>query len=230
MANRRHLDPTDSAAALYGFKLRELRDAKGWGQARLAKAAFCSPELISKIETAAHPATLATSKLFDQIFGLCKPAMTFEELHHLVVRESTPEVVRSLADREASATVIRVFEPMVVTGLLQCDAYMRALMETGIERNTVDEAVATRMRRQSRVFGTVSPLLIVVFDEAEDSDTTHGGGHVPAVLVSPLAKAGYQSTTLYQHESTLRLMMEGLGVTDLPGAAASAPDMSEFFQ
>jgi len=73
-------------------------------------------------------------------------------------------------------------------------------------------------------------LLIVVFDEAEDSDTTHGGGHVPAVLVSPLAKAGYQSTTLYQHESTLRLMMEGLGVTDLPGAAASAPDMSEFFQ
>jgi acid phosphatase len=73
-------------------------------------------------------------------------------------------------------------------------------------------------------------LLIVVFDEAEDSDTTHGGGQVAAVLVSPLVKAGYQSTTLYQHESTLRLMMEGLGVTDLPGAAATAPDMTEFFK
>jgi phosphatidylinositol-3-phosphatase len=73
-------------------------------------------------------------------------------------------------------------------------------------------------------------LLIVVFDEAEDSDTTHGGGHVPAVLVSSIVKTGYQSTTLYQHESTLRLMMEGLGVADLPGAAASAPDMSEFFK
>jgi hypothetical protein len=57
-------------------------------------------------------------------------------------------------------------------------------------------------------------------DESEDSDTTHGGGQVPAVLVSPLAKAGYQSTTLYQHNSTLKLMMEGLGVSDLPGAAA----------
>jgi hypothetical protein len=45
-----------------------------------------------------------------------------------------------------------------------------------------------------------------------------------------MVKAGYQSTTLYQHESTLRLMMEALGVTDLPGAAASAPDMAEFFQ
>jgi acid phosphatase len=73
-------------------------------------------------------------------------------------------------------------------------------------------------------------LLIIVFDEAEDSDTTNGGGHVPAVIVSPLATPGYQSTTLYQHESTLRLMMEGLGVTDLPGAAATAPDMAEFFK
>jgi phosphatidylinositol-3-phosphatase len=72
-------------------------------------------------------------------------------------------------------------------------------------------------------------LLIVTFDEAEDSDTTHGGGHVAMVLVSPSVKAGYQSTTLYQHESTLRLTMEGLGVTDLPGAAATAPDMVEFF-
>jgi phosphatidylinositol-3-phosphatase len=72
-------------------------------------------------------------------------------------------------------------------------------------------------------------LLIIVFDEAEDSDTAHGGGHVPAILVSPLVHSGYQSTTLYQHESTLRLMMEALGATDLPGAAATAPDMTEFF-
>src|SRR5216684_3332187 len=64
-------------------------------------------------------------------------------------------------------------------------------------------------------------LLIVAFDEAEDTDTAHGGGHVAVVIISPLAKAGYQSTTFYQHESILRLMMEGLGATDLPGGAAS---------
>jgi phosphatidylinositol-3-phosphatase len=73
-------------------------------------------------------------------------------------------------------------------------------------------------------------LLIVVFDEAEDTDTENGGGHVPAVIVSPLAKAGYQSTTLYQHQSILRLMLEGLSVTDLPGAASNAPEMTEFFK
>jgi acid phosphatase len=73
-------------------------------------------------------------------------------------------------------------------------------------------------------------LLIVVFDESDLSDTAYGGGQVAAVIASPLAKPGYQSKTIFQHESTLRLMMEGLGVTDLPGGAATAPDMSEFFK
>jgi acid phosphatase len=73
-------------------------------------------------------------------------------------------------------------------------------------------------------------LLIIVFDEGDASDNSHGGGQVPAILVGSQVKAGYKSTTLYQHESSLRLMMKGLGVTDLPGAAASAPDMGEFFQ
>lgn len=72
-------------------------------------------------------------------------------------------------------------------------------------------------------------LLIIVFDEADGNDSTHGGGHVAAVIVSPRAKPGYQSTTFYQHESTLRLILQGLGVSTYPAAAAQAPEMTEFF-
>jgi len=72
-------------------------------------------------------------------------------------------------------------------------------------------------------------LLIIVFDEAAGSDSTHGGGHVAAVIISPKAKQTFQSSTLYQHQSTLRLMLEGLGITTLPGSSSSAPDMGEFF-
>jgi phosphatidylinositol-3-phosphatase len=73
-------------------------------------------------------------------------------------------------------------------------------------------------------------LLIITFDESSDDDT-HGGGRIAAVLISPkFSKPGYQSTTLYQHQSTLRLILEGLGVTtSLPGAAATASTMWEFF-
>jgi acid phosphatase len=74
-------------------------------------------------------------------------------------------------------------------------------------------------------------LLIVDFDEAATSDVTHGGGHVVAAFWGPIAKAGYTqtSTTVYQHQSMLRTVMEVLSLTNPPGAAAAAPDMSEFF-
>jgi hypothetical protein len=40
--------------------------------------------------------------------------------------------------------------------------------------------------------------------KATTSDTTHGGGHVAAVIVSAKTKQGYKSATLYQHQSVLR--------------------------
>jgi len=73
-------------------------------------------------------------------------------------------------------------------------------------------------------------LLIIVFDEGNTLDFTQGGGHVAAVIVSPFGKPAYKSIALYQHQSVLRLMLEGLGVTKLPGDAATAPAMWEFFK
>jgi len=72
-------------------------------------------------------------------------------------------------------------------------------------------------------------LLIITFDEGAFTDLANGGGHVPVVLVSPKVKKGFQSTTTYEHQSVLRLMLAGLGVTSFPGAAALASDMGEFF-
>lgn len=74
-------------------------------------------------------------------------------------------------------------------------------------------------------------VLIVDFDESVDSDTTHGGGHIPAIFWGPAAKIGYSqaSSTVYQHQSMLRTLMEYLGLPNPPAAAATAPSMSEFF-
>jgi phosphatidylinositol-3-phosphatase len=72
-------------------------------------------------------------------------------------------------------------------------------------------------------------LLIITFDESTGTDTANGGGHVATVIVSTKAKPGYQSKTMYQHQSALRLMLEGLGISNMPGDASTAPDMGEFF-
>lgn len=72
-------------------------------------------------------------------------------------------------------------------------------------------------------------ILVIVFDEAETSDTQGGGGHVAALVIGPKVKPAYISTTNYQHQSTLRTLLEALSANTSLGAAASAPDMKEFF-
>ena len=74
-------------------------------------------------------------------------------------------------------------------------------------------------------------LLVVNFDESVVTDVAYGGGHVAPVLWGPIVKSGYvqKSSTVYQHQSMLRTVMEVLGLSNPPGVAAVAPDMSEFF-
>jgi hypothetical protein len=72
-------------------------------------------------------------------------------------------------------------------------------------------------------------LLIITFDEGDPSDISHGGGQVATLIISSIAKKGFQSKTLYQHQSVLRLILSGSGVDTFPGMAAGAPDMTEFF-
>ena len=73
-------------------------------------------------------------------------------------------------------------------------------------------------------------VLIIVFDEGDLSDLLHVGGHVPFVIVGAKVKSGFRSSTFYQHQSTLRLVLSTLGINSFPGAAAAAPDMGEFFK
>lgn len=72
-------------------------------------------------------------------------------------------------------------------------------------------------------------LLIITFDEALPTDSTHGGGHIATVVIGPKVKSGYKSATLYQHQSLLRTLLTALGAKSFPGAAASAPAMTDFF-
>jgi len=72
-------------------------------------------------------------------------------------------------------------------------------------------------------------LLIMVFDESEN-DNSHRGGRVVWVAISPkFSRLNYWSKKSYQHQNTLRLMLEGLGVTTYPGKSATADNMVEFF-
>jgi len=90
-------------------------------------------------------------------------------------------------------------------------------------RNNIDPLISNATFQQSG-------LLLIVFDESSILDFTHGGGHVAAVLVGNRVKAGFRSTTLFQHENALHFILEQLQVSRMPGAASGAISMNELLQ
>jgi hypothetical protein len=69
----------------------------------------------------------------------------------------------------------------------------------------------------------------ITWDESVDADVANGGEHIAAVLVGPHVRPGFRSATTYQHQSLLRLLLDSLRVSDLPGASAGAPSMATSF-
>ena len=69
-------------------------------------------------------------------------------------------------------------------------------------------------------------VLFVVWDEGTTS--TGGGGVVPMIVVSPLAKKGFRSTVAETHYSLLRTIEDAWGLAPL-GQASSAVAMTEYF-
>jgi hypothetical protein len=68
-------------------------------------------------------------------------------------------------------------------------------------------------------------LLIITFDNG-DGD---GAGQVYTALIGPKVMSGVASSTAYKHENALRTILDALGITTRPGAAATASPMVDFF-
>lgn len=106
-------------------------------------------------------------------------------------------------------------------GLLDCDISVRVHnADTWLSNNL--PAILNNAQFQQ------SGLLVITFDESQD-DNTNGGGKVMTLILGTKVKAGYQGSVQYDHRSLLGLSMTALGAS-IPGGAASAPQMTEFFQ
>ena len=76
---------------------------------------------------------------------------TLARLWPLVSQEALPRWFRPFAEIEREATSIRTWEPLIVPGLLQTEAYARALItgwQPGDAAETVEQQVSARMERQ----------------------------------------------------------------------------------
>ncbi|GIE87991.1 helix-turn-helix domain-containing protein [Actinoplanes regularis] len=70
---------------------------------------------------------------------------------------------------EAAATSMRCWEPILIPGLLQTEAYMRALISTGRSADPpqrIDRRISLRLTRQSRLQGEHPLELALIVDES----------------------------------------------------------------
>lgn len=157
------IDPATSLTAFYGWKIRTLREQRGWTQAELGKKIALSGDAVSNLELGKSAPDDRTGELLDETF---RTDTYFRDHAPLVRKDRIPAPARNLAQSEESARTIRIYEPCLVTGLFQTEAYTRAKVETGPYAGNVDEIVAQRLQRQQVLERKNPPRVLLVSDEA----------------------------------------------------------------
>ncbi|MFE7382371.1 helix-turn-helix transcriptional regulator [Streptomyces zhihengii] len=162
MAHALSLDPSASPLDYYGYELRRQREAHGLKQSQLGDIIFCTGSLVGQIETTKRVPTRDFSERVDAALGTDG---MFSRLVGLVLRSQLPHWFQPYAEMEATAAYISTYQAQLVYGLLQTEAYARAVLATGMP-DDLEGLLAARMERQRILEREQPPLACVVLDEA----------------------------------------------------------------
>ncbi|MFD8807149.1 helix-turn-helix domain-containing protein [Streptomyces sp. NPDC059597] len=160
-----------------GQELRRLREQKGMTAEEVADRLLVSQSKISRLENGRRSISqrdvrdlcgvyeVEDQRVVDSLMEMARDSRqqgwwhTFGDIPYSVY-----------IGLETDAQSLRVYEPQLVTGLLQTRAYAEALVRGALPETStaeIDKRVNVRMRRQERVTAEGNPLrLWVVLDEA----------------------------------------------------------------
>ncbi|MET9731690.1 helix-turn-helix transcriptional regulator [Streptomyces sp. NPDC006458] len=146
------LDPGASPLDYYGFELRRHREAAGLTQRQLGEIVSYTGSLIGQIETARKVPTPEFSERVDVALGT---GGLLSRLVDLVLRSQLPVWFQQVAELERRAVEICTFHTHLVHGLLQTEAYARAVLGA-LDQTLLDDRTAARLSRQ-RIFEKEAP-------------------------------------------------------------------------
>jgi len=189
MVNRKELHPESSPRAAFGYRVRSLREARGWSQEELAEATEYSSQHISAIETGRKPPTLTFARRLDTVLGTGGGPESFEREFYEMRRGSLLEGFPEYVAQERRAVEFRLFEIGVMPGLLQTPEYARVLADSAVRRGAItpkqaDERVEFLAQRQAALVRQSPPTMFVIMDESCIRRPIGG----PAVMDGQLAR------------------------------------------
>jgi transcriptional regulator with XRE-family HTH domain len=158
-----------------GQELRRLREAAGSTIDQVAERLNCSASKISRIETG--QSGVSSREVRDILAAYQVEGIQAEALVEMA-REAKQRgwwqlygtvLTSAYVGLEAAAAELRSFEPLVIPGLLQTEAYARAMVLAGwpnMSTEEVEQRIRVRMKRQSLLYQDDPLQLSIVLDEA----------------------------------------------------------------
>jgi transcriptional regulator with XRE-family HTH domain len=169
MTAAQELDPAESPLHFFGAEVRRARVAAGMTLADLGILVPCDASTVSRIEAGILSPTErfghACDEAFPQMAGL------FSRFYQDSRRWNGP-YPRWFEDWlivEREAVSLRIWQPIIIHGLLQTADYARALFlgaQSDLSDDVLEQMVAARTSRQVILDTPEPPNLLVVLDEA----------------------------------------------------------------
>ncbi|MEU0485195.1 helix-turn-helix transcriptional regulator [Streptosporangium sp. NPDC006013] len=156
----------ESTRVQFGKELRKYRIMSGLTQRELCTVVPIAVSHLSMLENGHRAPTRKLAHQMDEALDL---GTTLIDLLDRLDRVATqvPRWFRPWLEFEREAESIRMWEPLMVPGLLQTEDYARAVLsrEPGITDEKVEEHVTARMDRQGILKRPKPPMLWIVLDE-----------------------------------------------------------------
>lgn len=151
----------------YGRLLQHLRKRAGLSQQMLAEAIGYSLEQVASVEQGRRPAKTTFTTASDRVL---EARGVLEVLQDDVDRAKLPQFFRNFALIEAEVVSRFSYDPLLVPGLLQTEAYARAVFAghcPPLSEETVDQHTEARLSRQKLL--TRVPLAELSFIVSEEA-------------------------------------------------------------
>jgi len=196
-------------------ELRRAREEAHKTQRDVADALFWSPSKVIRIENGQTGVSVTDLKALLDLYGMRDTART-SELVELArqsrkqpwsqYRDVVPPEVATYYGYEASASVVRQFEPLLIPGLLQTQAYTRALLQGVFQEDegTIQRRVEARLERQELLNREDERELFFIVDEAAVRHLV-GGARAMADQLEHIAELGERP------DITFRVVPFGVG-------------------
>lgn len=161
-----------------GSALRALRQASGKEAKSVARSAVMSASKLSKIETGKVSPSVADVEHILSAIGVseavkaeyldaARVASTEATAWRLVRRMGVHRAQQQVRALESQMTLLRLFQPALIPGLLQTPEYMRAVLSRhGLGDEVLTRTVAARVERQRVLYEGAKDLRFLITESA----------------------------------------------------------------